>query len=377
MNTYITGIGKTKFGIRKESLAQLAYEAMYKAINDSNISITDIDAIYVANCAGSIFNDQLHINSLISSLLPGLHLPIIRIETACASGGVAINQAVQSLYQFENVLVLGVEKMTHVSPEKATEYVTKGGDVELDQKHGVIFPAAYALVAQQHMRKYKTTQEDLEAISLKNHAHARLNPLAHFSYKEVSSEDYQKSPIVSTPLRLFDCSPISDGACALVLSKKKSENAISILASQVATDSISVSQRKDLTSFTAARIAAKKAFEQANIQPKDLDIAEVHDCFTIAELIGMEDIGICEKGKAIKLLREGETKLDGSLPINTDGGLKADGHPIAATGVAQVYELVTQLRGIAGKRQVTDAKYGLAHNVGGVGGTAAITILQS
>lgn len=374
---YVIGIGKTKFGVLNESIAQLAYKAMYNAISDSPISITDIEAIYVSNFLGSQYQKQLHLNAIISSMLPELRIPIIGIETACASGASAFYQGLMALHRFENVLVVGVEKMTDMSKMKSIENLAMAGDRKLDQEQGMIFPANYALVAQQHMRKYGTTHEDLSLVSLKNHRNANLNPLAHFNYKQVTMEMINKSPIISSPLNLFDCSPISDGASAIVLSRNsKSSRDVEVIGSHLATDCISLAQRKDLTSFASTKVAATKAFEQAKVRPRDLDIAEVHDCFTIAELVAMEDIGICKQGESKDWIHEDKTGLNGDLPINTDGGLKADGHPIGASGIAQIYEIVTQLRGEADKRQVDRAKIGLAHSVGGVGGTAVIHILR-
>ncbi|CEG13861.1 conserved hypothetical protein [groundwater metagenome] len=375
--TYLIGTGRTKFGVLNENIPELAYEAMFNSLNDSNLSINDIDAIYVANFCAGPFQNQLHLNSLISSLLPKSNIPIIRIETACASASSALYQAVISLNKFENIMVLGVEKMTCVDSLSALKNISAAGDRLLDQDEGLIFPAEYALIAQQHMLKYGTTLDDIALVSLKNHNNANLNDLAHFYHKKVDIEMIKNSPIVCSPLRLFDCSPVSDGAAAVIVSKnKKTDRGIKIAASAMATDTISLCQRKDLTSFNAAKIAAKEAYKQANVKPTDIDIAEVHDCFTIAELIAMEDIGLCKEGESKYLIRDGRTTLRGDIPINTDGGLKADGHPIGASGVAQIIEVVTQLRGEAGKRHVQDAEIGLTHNIGGVGGTAVIHILK-
>jgi len=374
---YITGIGRTKFGILSESIAELAYKAMYEAISDCPISIVDIGAIYVSNFLGSRYMKQLHFNSVISSLLPELRIPIIGIETACASGASAFYQGLLALSRFENVLVIGVEKMTDATKMKSTENLAMAGDRKLDQEQGIIFPANYALIAQQHMMRYGTTHGDLSAVSFKNHKNGNLNPLAHFNYKKVTQDMISKSPVISSPLNLFDCSPISDGAAAVVLSRyRKSSRDVEVIGSDLATDYISLVQRTEITSFTATRIAALNAFNQARLRPKDLDIVEAHDCFTIAELVAMEDIGICKSGESKDWVRKEKTALNGDLPINTDGGLKADGHPIGASGIAQIYEIVTQLRGEAGKRQVDSARIGLTHNVGGVGGTAVVHILR-
>jgi len=374
---YISGIGKTKFGVLDKGLPELAYEAMYDAIEDSGIPITEIDAIYVGNFLGGILQNQLHMNSLISSLLPGLNIPIIRIETACSSSGAALHQAIISLSRYKNVLVLGVEKMNGIDNSLLTKGICAAGDCCMDQNNGLIFPAAYALVAKKHMEEYGTTADDLALVALKSHENANLNEKAHFYHKKVDLDMIKRSPIVCTPLRLFDCSPISDGAAALVVSReKRSKRDIKILASSLKTDTISLAQRKDITSFKATRLAAAEAYKEAGISAKDVDIAEVHDCFTISELVAMEDLGFCKPGESKDLVRKGETKLDGRIPIGTGGGLKANGHPIGATGASQICEIVAQLRGEAGKRQVKGANIGLAQNIGGVGGTCVIHILK-
>jgi acetyl-CoA C-acetyltransferase len=374
---YIIGIGRTKFGVLNETLPELAYKAMSAALNDANISAKDLGAIYVGNfCSGPLQN-QLHLNSLVSSLLPELRIPIVGIETACGSGGAALYQALISLAKFKFVMVLGVEKMSNIPSAKVTLNISAAGDRKLDQDEGLTFPANYALIAQQHMLKYGTTLDDLALVSLKNHENGNLNEFAHFYYKKVDMEMIRNSPIICSPLRLFDCSPISDGAAALIVSReKRSDRDIEVIASALATDYISPAQRKDLTSFKAVKIAANEAYSQAKINAWDIDIAEVHDCFTIAELIAMEDLGLCKVGESKNFIREGRTKIDGDIPINTNGGLKAEGHPIGASGVAQVYEVVTQLRGEAGERQVKNPEIGLTHNVGGIGGTAVIHIFR-
>jgi acetyl-CoA C-acetyltransferase len=374
---YVVGVGRTKFGILTETMPELAYQAMYNAINDSPISIEDIEAVYVGNFLGGPYEKQLHLNSVVSSLLPELRLPIVRVETACASGSSALYQAIIALSRFENILIVGVEKMTNATTEESSQNLGMAGDRMADQSQGLIFPAHYALVAQQHMQKYGTTHGDLELVAFKNHANARLNTLAHFNHKEVTLDMIKNAQLIASPLNLFDCSPISDGAAAVVISKnKRSDRDVEITGSALATDHISLSHRKVHTSLEAAKIASKQAYEQAKVTPKDLDIVEVHDCFTINELVAMEDLGICKPGESKDWVREERTTIKGDMPINTDGGLKADGHPIGATGLAQVFEVTTQLRGEAGNRQVDGAEIGLTHNIGGVGGTAVIHIFE-
>lgn len=374
---YINGIGRTKFGALTKTLQELTYEAMLSSIEDSPLDITDIDAIYISNFLGGPLNGQLHLNSVIASLLPSLHIPIIRIETACASSSVALNQALKSLEKTPNIMIIGVEKMTGVHLISPTNAIAMAGDYKNDFEHGLIFPAAYALIAQQYMRNYDISHEVLEQVSYINHKNANLNPLAHFYHKDVTMEIIKQSPIVASPLNLFDCSPLSDGASAIIISNnQQSDRDVKILSSHVATDTISLTQRDSLTSFKATKIASRKVYQEAGIRPDKIDILEVHDCFTISELIALEDLGFCSPGEAPKLIEDGSILPGGEHPVNTDGGLKADGHPIGATGLAQIFEVVTQLRGEAGKRQILDPNIGLTQNIGGIGGTCGVTLLE-
>lgn len=373
---FISGIGRTRFGALSESLPELLYVAMYNTLKDSNLDISDIDAIFVSNFLGGPLNGQLHLNSLVSSFLPDMNIPILRIETACASSGSAINQAINSLQKYENVMILGAEKMTSDNVMGPIESIAMASDRYNDQVNGLIFPASYALIAQQYMQQYGVNHDVLGLVSFTNHQHANLNPLAHFYNKQITMEKIRNSPMVSSPLNLFDCSPISDGGAGVILSRYKEEDRdVKILSSQLASDSISITHRKDLTSFKATKIAAEKAYKESKTAPHEIDIFEVHDCFTISELIALEDLGLCHPGQAAELINNGHISRDGKQPVNTDGGLKANGHPIGATGLAQIFELVTQIRGEAGERQIHDVKKGLAHNIGGIGGTASITIL--
>jgi len=373
---YINGVGRTKFGDTPKSLVELVYEAMYAAIQDSPLNIRDIDAIFVSNFLGGLLNRQLHLNSLIASLIPGVNIPIIRLEAACASSSASLNQAIYSLSKFSNVMVIGVEKMNGTKFVNPIDAIATAGDYSLDTRNGLIFPAAYALIAQQYMNKYGVDHDVLEKVSYLNHKNANLNPLAHFYHKKVTRQMIKDSPVVATPLNLFDCSPISDGAVSVIISSKRySDRDIPILSSQISTDSISLTQRTDLTSFKATKIASRKAYDEAGIQPEDIDFLEVHDCFTINQLIALEDLQICKPGQASELVESGDIEINGKIPVNVDGGLKANGHPIGATGLAQIFEIVTQLRLEADKRQVDNPEIGLAHNIGGVGGTSGITIL--
>jgi acetyl-CoA C-acetyltransferase len=278
------------------------------------------------------------------------------------------------------VMVGGVEKMTHRPTAEVTEYLAMASDYPFEQWNGMTFPGLYALMATAHMHQYGTTEQHLAMIGVKNHYHGSLNPKAHMQ-KEITLETALSSRVVAWPLKLYDCSLITDGASCLILTKselarKFTDMPVDIVGSGQASDTIGLHERKSLTSLAAARVAAKKAYEMAQVTSEEIDVAEVHDCFTIAELIAYEDLGFCGSGQGGSLVEKGETKLGGRMPVNTSGGLKAKGHPVGATGTAQAYEIYLQLTGQAGKRQVKDAEIGLTHNVGGSGATAAVHIYR-
>ncbi|MDZ4178822.1 MAG: thiolase domain-containing protein [Coriobacteriia bacterium] len=376
MNCYVIGAGKTRFGPSSRTMPRLAHEAILGALDDAGISIEDIGAFVVANFLGGPNESQLHLNSVIAGLFPGINRPGWRVEAACASGGAAVHQAALMLGAYDPILVVGIERLSGRPGGELTRNIGMAGDVILDQSQGLNFPATYALVAQRHMQRYGTQTRDFELISLKNHANAQLNPLAHFHHKRVTQADIDAGVTVAAPLRLFDCCPVSDGAAAVILSAQaKDDRSVPLIGTGLSTDVISLSQRTDHTSFVSAREAARMAYEQAGITAAEVDFAEVHDCFTIAEIVAMEDLGLALPGEAVELIRAGETGIEGEMPVNPSGGLKAGGHAIGATGVSQIYEACTQLRGEAGKRQVPGARVAVTHNVGGVGGTCAVQLL--
>ncbi|OGM21271.1 acetyl-CoA acetyltransferase [Candidatus Woesebacteria bacterium RIFCSPHIGHO2_01_FULL_38_9b] len=376
----VLGTGLTPFGeLWDLSLRDLARDVSLAAIADSNLEIKDIDAVFVANMLGSKTAGQSHLGSLVCSEL-GLDADSTRIEAACASGGLAVLRARESIQsgRFKKVLVVGVEKMSDLSGSEISSALMEAADEEWEVPYGATFAGLYALIARCYMEKYNIEEKHLALVSVKNHYHASLNSSAHFQ-QEISVEDVLKSAPVASPLKLLDCSPISDGAAAVVLAKdssyKSKEDAVYILGSGASSDTLALSERNSFTSLPAVQKAALKAYKEAGLSPKDINLAEVHDCFSIAEVLAMEDLGFYEKGKAHLALEEKETYLDGKLPINTSGGLKGCGHPVGATGVKQIVEIVTQLRGLADKRQVKKADIGLTHNVGGTGATSVIHIL--
>jgi acetyl-CoA C-acetyltransferase len=277
-------------------------------------------------------------------------------------------------------VVGGAEKMTDVSDSESSYTVSMGSDEQWESKAGATFASLHAMIAQSHIDEYGTTREEMSAVSSKNHFHASMNPMAQFPFK-LSPEAVSNSGIVSSPLRMLDCAPNSDGAAAVVLcasdkSSKYTKKAIKIIGSGQASDTLSLHHRKYLNRMPAIGIAAKRAFESCNKKPSDLDLIEVHDNFTISEIIALEEIGIFKRGEAGAKILEGETKIGGKIPVNTSGGLKARGHAPGATGIAQVVEIVQQLRGEAGDRQVKNAKIGMVENHGGTAATAVVHILE-
>ncbi len=376
MKIHVAGVGLTRFGeLWNKSLEDLAMEAAGQAISDARIDKQKIGAIFVANMLSSKLYGQDHLGAVVTSAL-GINAAALRVEGACASGGLAVHMAVQSLLSgmYEHVLVVGVEKMTDVLPSLITTALSGAGS-EDERRAGLTFPGLYALMARMHMQTYGTTREQMAAVAVKNHFHASLNDRAHFQF-EISIEKVLTSPTISNPFTLFDASPISDGAAAVVLSSKPIKKGVVITGSAVATDTIGLDKRKNLTELTATTIAAKKAWKQSGVGVKNIDVMEVHDCFTIAEIMAMEDLGFCAKGEGGRFIESGQTRLGKKLPVNPSGGLKACGHPVGATGIKQIVEIVQQLRGVSGKRQVSGAKVGLTHNVGGTGATVVVHILQ-
>jgi len=377
MKVRVAGIGVTKFGeLWDKTLFDLAREAALKAMNDSKLHAEQIEAVFVGNMLYGKISGQDHLGAGIASGL-GIHGASARIEGACASGGLAVHMAVQSLLAgtYKHVLVVGVEKMTDVSLGEITLSLMGAGS-EAERRAGLTFPGLYALMAKAHMQEYGTSRSHMAQVSVKNHFHASLNEKAQFPF-EVTEEKVLQSPCISTPLCLFDASPVSDGAAALVLSSEDSGSGVYITGSAAATDTVDLSLRKSFSEIPATKEAAQKALTQAGIEIKDIKVAEVHDCFTIAEIMAMEDLGFCAKGEGGTFIAGGSTKLGGKVPVNTSGGLKACGHPAGATGVKQIAEIAQQLGGEAGSRQVDGAHAGLTHNVGGTGATAVVHILQS
>jgi acetyl-CoA acetyltransferase len=341
----------------------------------------DIQALFVGHM-GESYEHQGHTGSTVADWAGLLHIPATRTEAACASSGAALRAAIYAVLSglCDVVMVGGVEKMTHRTTPEVTEYLAMASDYPFEQWHGITFPGLFALMATAHMHEYGTTEQHLALVSVKNHYHGSLNPKAHMQ-KEITLEAALGSRVIAWPLKLYDCSLITDGASCLILTKpelarKFTDTPVNIIGSGQASDTIGMYERDGFTSLAAAKLAAKSAYEMADVKPEDIDLAEVHDCFTIAEIIAYEDLGFCKPGEGGRLIEKGETKLGGRIPVNTSGGLKAKGHPVGATGTGQAYEMYLQLTGQAERRQVKNAEIGLTHNVGGSGATAAVHIYR-
>ncbi len=379
----VVGIGVTPFGIQSGNAVEIGARACRQAMEDSGLGPERMEAFFLGNFAGHAFTGQNHLAPMIAHASGLGGVPCSRLEGACASGGLAMRQGVLAVASgtVDVVLIAGVEKMTSATTGETTRILSSAGDFETEALIGATFPALFALIARRHMHEFGTTREDLAAVAVKNHAHGLLNPNAHLQ-KEITLQEALDARPVADPLGLLDCSLISDGAAAVVLCPTEMApglhpKPIAVLASGQASDSPALADKRDITRFAATARASEDAFLEAGLQPEDIDLAEVHDCFTIAEIVALEDIGFYRKGEGGRGAREGETALGGTMPVNTSGGLKAKGHPVGATGVAQVCEIVTQLRGEAGPRQVPGAEVGLAHNLGGSGATCAVHIFSS
>jgi len=380
----IIGIGMTEFGeLWDQSFRDMGIRAGFEALNDAKVTSEQIDALYVGNMSAGRFIEQEHVGALIADYagFAKNNTPSTRVEAGGASGALAIRDAFLSIASglHDIVVVGGAEKMTDVSDEEVNAIQSSAADQEWETIFGATYPSLFALMAARHMHEYGTTREMLSSIASKNHKHGSLNPKAQFR-REIKPEDVIRSPMISNPLRMLDCAPISDGAAAVVLcpldiASKFTDNPVEILTTAMASDSLALNQRKSITEMAATKVAVKKAFDRTGLKSSDIDVAEVHDNFTITELMAIEDLGFAPKGQGGKFTMDGNTLVGGQIPINTSGGLKARGDPIGATGVAQVIEIVQQLRGKADKRQVSDAKIGLTHNVGGTGSTVIVHLL--
>jgi acetyl-CoA C-acetyltransferase len=378
----VVGIGKTAFGAFPDrTLRSLAVEAGEKCMQDAGVSPSQIEAFYLGNFAGPSFVGQNHLAPYIAGSLGLMGVPCTRFEAACASGGSAFFHAVSSVAAGLNdiVLVAGVEKMTSQTTPKVTEILAGAGDMAGEGRAGATFPALFAMIAKRHMYQYGTTREQLAAVAVKNHANGAKNPLAHMR-KVITMEQALAGKMISEPLTVFDCSLISDGAAAVVIvplerASEFTDDPVRILGIAQTSDYVALDAKADITTFWAVHEAAEKAYKMAHVSARDIEFAEVHDCFTIAEIVATEDLGFVKKGEGGPYVLEGRTCLRAERPINASGGLKAKGHPVGATGVGQICDVALQIRGEAGELQLDRHSLGLAQNLGGSGATAVVTVL--
>ena len=379
--TWVVGAATNRFGKMKESGREAATEVALAAIESAGLEPKDIDISFVSNAFG-IAEHQAHVGPLINTGLGIPEVPSCTIESACSSSSAALHEAfVHVAGGFADAaLVVGAEKLSHLDTLAATNYFACGADYPFETKNGATFPGLYATLANAYEHTYGATSEMLGAIAIKNHANGALNPHAHFQ-KPITMETYLNSPMVASPLRLYDCCPFSDGASAIVVTAKETtphpvHEPLVIRASARAGSIAGMHDRPDMLGLPASRLAAKEAYRQSGLGPKEIQFAEVHDCFTIAEALALEDLGFFPPGTAARESKEGTTARDGRLPINPSGGLKAKGHPISATGAAQVVEIFEQFNGLAGARSVPHAEVALAHNVGATGGSCSVHIFS-
>lgn len=375
----VVGVGCTKMGEHwDKSLRDLSTESGALALKDAKAEGSGIEALFIGNMSAGRFVGQEHLAALAAEQAGLTPIPATRCEAACASGALAFSRACQSIVSGEHDIVVaaGAEKMTDLKGTDAISTLMGAGDQEWESSMGLTFAGLYALMARAYMKRYGLTREELAMVSVKNHFHGMKNPYAQF-HMEIDIDKVKNSSLIADPLRLLDCSPITDGAATIILASEKAarkfENPVWVHGMGQASDTLSLHNRKDITYTSAAEHAARAAFRQSGLGMDRMDVAEVHDCFSIAEILAYESLGIAERGKSAELLRNKETTIGGRLPVNTDGGLKM-GHPVGASGIKQIIEIVKQIRGEAGN-QVKGCQHGLAHSVGGSGATCIVSIL--
>ncbi|MBI4242158.1 MAG: thiolase domain-containing protein [Candidatus Rokubacteria bacterium] len=375
----VIGVGVTPFGKHDRSSGELFAEAAAEALADADLSPGAVQALYYGNVVGGEAERQLHMGPQAASILGIPWVPTTRFETACATSHAAFRHAVMEVASgvSDVVLVGGAERVLNLPTDEATEYFAYASDATFEQPAGLTFPGVFALIARALMAKDGTTEEQMAHVAVKNHRHGALNPKAQFR-KEITLEEVLASPKIADPLKLYDCCPFTDGGAAVVVVTeelaRRSRRPVWVLASAAASDSMCLHDKKDLTRALATERAAQSAYRQAGLASEDVDVVELHDCFTIAEILATEGLGFFEPGAGGIAAEKGWTTLGGKLPVNPSGGLKAKGHPIGATGAAQIAEIVTQLRGEAGLRQVEGARVGLVHTLGGNTATVLVSL---
>jgi acetyl-CoA C-acetyltransferase len=380
----VIGTGKTSFGaFPDQDIRSLAVAGSTAAMRDAGIEPAQVEAFYLGNFAGPSFVGQSHLAPFIAGHMGITGVPCTRVEAACASGGSALFHAVSAVGAglYDIVLVTGVEKMTSQETPRVAEILAMAGDCCTEGKAGATFPALFAMIAQRHMHQYGTRREHLAAVAVKNHGNGAKNPDAHMR-KVITMEQALAGKPIADPLTVYDCSLVSDGAASVVLcplerAAELSKGPVRILGIAQTSDYVALDRKDDITTFRAVASAGEKAYKMAGVGPRQIDLAEVHDCFTIAELVAIEDLGFARKGEGGFYTAEGNTCISGEKPVNTSGGLKAKGHPVGATGLAQICDVVAQIRGEAGERQVRRHEIALAQNLGGSGASSVVTILAA
>ncbi len=379
----IVGAYQTQFGmLLKKSIRDLIFEAASKALADAGLDKKDVDVVYVSNYASTDFNDLNLIGPYVTSVLGIPHIPAIHIEDACSSGAIAIQQASMMVGSgfYRNALVVGIEKMNTKAPDETMSIIAKGGDPEFGGSLNISAPSIYALYATRHMDKYGTTKEHLAHVAAKNYLNGAKNPKAH-KQKVIDVKRVMKAPMITSPLGLHDVSLVTDGAAAVVITTKEdaknfTQKPINLIGFGMGAEDNNITKKESYVSLMSTVRAAEKAYQMAGISAKDVNMAEVHDCFTITEILDIEDLGFIPKGEGGPAVADGVTNIEGSIPVNMSGGLKSKGHPIGATGVAQACEITEQMRGQAGERQVKNPHIGLTHTLGGSPGIAAVNIFE-
>ncbi|MGH7320277.1 MAG: thiolase domain-containing protein [Candidatus Rokuibacteriota bacterium] len=375
----VIGVGVTQFGRHERTCAELFAEAAQEALADAQLRPEELQGIYVGNVVGEAGEHQLHMGPQAASALGVPTLAATRFEAACASSHAAFRHALFEVASgaADVLLVGGAERVLTMPTERSTEVFAYASDAVFEQPAGLTFPGVFALIARAHMHKHGTTEEQMAHVAVKNHRHGTLNPKAQFR-REITVEQVLASAKVADPLKLYDCCPFSDGAAAVVIASeavaRRTRKPVWVLGSAQAGDAMCMHDKRDLTRALATERAAQAAYRQAGLGPKDVDVVELHDCFTIAEIVATEGLGLVEPGAGGLAAEKGETSLGGRIPVNTSGGLKAKGHPIGATGAAQIAEIATQLRGEAGPRQVDGARVGLTHTLGGNTATVLVSL---
>lgn len=379
----IVGIGQTKVGEHwDKSIRDLSVEAINKALKDSGISRDDINSLYAGNMLSGKVTEQENLGTLISDFAGLGNIPSVKVEAACASGGAALQVGAKGVMSgLEDLtIVVGVEKLTDVSGAKATEGLAYAADQEFETFHGATFVSLNAIATRMYLNEFNVKKEDLMRFAVNAHKNAVNNKNAMYR-SEISLEKAMKSPEIADPLRLMDVTPVCDGAAAVILAPKDkahkyTDTPIDIAGMGNAIDTIGLHDRKSSVEMKATEEASKAAYKMADMEPKDIDVIELHDAFTIMSTLGLEDMGFVEKGKAPKAAKEGRISIDGDLPVTTMGGLKARGHPVGATGIYQTVEIAQQLRSEAGENQVEGAETGIAQNIGGTGSNITINIFE-